>query len=535
MPTCPDCHSQVNDSAVFCDNCGFPLKPAANTPWVESGAGLVSPPPRSSIINPLIASPVVVSATPGTCSACGYANTPGEMFCQNCGVQLAPIASVPPPPPTPVSVSGAQSQASTPNAHPTGPNLCPSCSYLNPPGGTFCQNCGVDLTASLEPAPLTAHEPTPEQESSPPKLQKPVAGTTAKCAACGYTNLPGETFCQNCGVELVASVLPEISAPTPQASSSTSAVPVSQPPALAPAEACTACGSVPPVSAVFCPNCGLQLTQLPVSTPQPLPKNLPVVGTQPKEPSSPFPCPTCGSLNSPGEVYCQNCGMELVSSPQPTLPEPLPSTPEPQPTTPIVCPTCNYTNPPGESYCQNCGLLLKEPEGLSAPTLAEKTDPLQSQPATPEPETESPISAPQPQTSNPQPAAPGTKPLTPISETPVTSPRPPAILIGHLEVAETKASLPLPSDKTEFLIGRADPAGGIFPDIDLSQHGGETGGVSRQHARLTVNGAQILIEDLQSMNSTFINKQRLPPNQRLPLTDGDEIRLGRLVLIFYSS
>jgi pSer/pThr/pTyr-binding forkhead associated (FHA) protein len=37
-----------------------------------------------------------------TCSACGYSNLPGEMFCQNCGVQLPPVASVPPPPPTPV-------------------------------------------------------------------------------------------------------------------------------------------------------------------------------------------------------------------------------------------------------------------------------------------------------------------------------------------------------------------------------------------------------------------------------------------------
>jgi hypothetical protein len=37
-----------------------------------------------------------------TCSACGYSNLPGEMFCQNCGVQLPPVASVPPPPPAPV-------------------------------------------------------------------------------------------------------------------------------------------------------------------------------------------------------------------------------------------------------------------------------------------------------------------------------------------------------------------------------------------------------------------------------------------------
>jgi FHA domain len=45
-----------------------------------------------------------------TCSACGYSNLPGEMFCQNCGVQLPPVASVPPPPPAPVVETPGQSQ-----------------------------------------------------------------------------------------------------------------------------------------------------------------------------------------------------------------------------------------------------------------------------------------------------------------------------------------------------------------------------------------------------------------------------------------
>ena len=49
-----------------------------------------------------------------TCSACGFSNLPGEMFCQNCGVQLPPVASVPPPPPTPVVEASGQSQL-TPN------------------------------------------------------------------------------------------------------------------------------------------------------------------------------------------------------------------------------------------------------------------------------------------------------------------------------------------------------------------------------------------------------------------------------------
>jgi hypothetical protein len=35
------------------------------------------------------------------CSACGHKNYSGEMFCQKCGVQLAPVVSIPPTPPQP--------------------------------------------------------------------------------------------------------------------------------------------------------------------------------------------------------------------------------------------------------------------------------------------------------------------------------------------------------------------------------------------------------------------------------------------------
>lgn len=43
--------------------------------------------------------------THSICSACGHPNMPGETFCQACGVQLAPVASIPPPPPVPFSAS----------------------------------------------------------------------------------------------------------------------------------------------------------------------------------------------------------------------------------------------------------------------------------------------------------------------------------------------------------------------------------------------------------------------------------------------
>jgi pSer/pThr/pTyr-binding forkhead associated (FHA) protein len=97
-------------------------------------------------------------------------------------------------------------------------------------------------------------------------------------------------------------------------------------------------------------------------------------------------------------------------------------------------------------------------------------------------------------------------------------------------VAASGAEIPL-AGFTEVLIGRQDPVSGIFPDVDLTPHEGEEGGVSRKHARLTVEGDRLFIEDLDSTNFTFVNKQKLAPGTRHPLNDGDEIRCGRVALI----
>jgi pSer/pThr/pTyr-binding forkhead associated (FHA) protein len=75
---------------------------------------------------------------------------------------------------------------------------------------------------------------------------------------------------------------------------------------------------------------------------------------------------------------------------------------------------------------------------------------------------------------------------------------------------------------------------GIFPDIDLDQHGGQDAGVGRRHAQLILQGGQVFIEDLDSVNGTVLNRQKIAPRQPQPINDGDEIRLGKMVLIFHS-
>nr|NIV38197.1 FHA domain-containing protein [Anaerolineae bacterium] len=70
------------------------------------------------------------------------------------------------------------------------------------------------------------------------------------------------------------------------------------------------------------------------------------------------------------------------------------------------------------------------------------------------------------------------------------------------------------------------------PQVDLTPHGGEEGGVSRQHARIVVEGGNYFVEDLDSTNFTFVNKQKLAPKTRQAVGDGDEIRFGRVAAVF---
>lgn len=84
---------------------------------------------------------------------------------------------------------------------------------------------------------------------------------------------------------------------------------------------------------------------------------------------------------------------------------------------------------------------------------------------------------------------------------------------------------------TELLIGRKDPDTGESPPVDLSGHGAVEKGVSRKHAAIVrKEGGSLQIVDRGSPNGTFLNGQRLIAHQPRILRDGDEVRLGRLIL-----
>jgi CheY-like chemotaxis protein len=82
-------------------------------------------------------------------------------------------------------------------------------------------------------------------------------------------------------------------------------------------------------------------------------------------------------------------------------------------------------------------------------------------------------------------------------------------------------------------VGRKPSAGATHAHLDLGSYGADNSGVSRVHMFLHYQNGFFFVEDLASLNGTYINGNPLDPNQRYRVNNGDEIRLGRLRLYVY--
>jgi len=79
-------------------------------------------------------------------------------------------------------------------------------------------------------------------------------------------------------------------------------------------------------------------------------------------------------------------------------------------------------------------------------------------------------------------------------------------------------------------LGRLDPASAVFPEIDLTSDSGLDKGVSRRHARILKREGTVVVEDLGSINGTFLNGKQLSPYLPEVLHTGDQLRLGKLLI-----
>jgi CRP-like cAMP-binding protein len=90
-------------------------------------------------------------------------------------------------------------------------------------------------------------------------------------------------------------------------------------------------------------------------------------------------------------------------------------------------------------------------------------------------------------------------------------------------------SLPQSAEAT---IGRSDPVTGIQPDLDLTLVDTQRS-ISRRHAKILRRGGKFfLVEEMGTVNGTYVAGEKLETGVPRELVAGDEVRCGLVVLRF---
>jgi hypothetical protein len=165
----------------------------------------------------------------------------------------------------------------------------------------------------------------------------------------------------------------------------------------------------------------------------------------------------------------------------------------------ITCPVCQQAEPEGEVFCSECGARLvtlwteiTSTEAFIDTALVRETARIR---------TSAPLK----------------------------------LLNGQISLSFVGQGQPLILEgRGEYLLGR-EGQDDTVPDVNLNLYGGQDKGVSRVHAALRPDRGQLLLIDLASTNGTRLNGVRLAAHQPVRVSNGDEVRLGRLTLkIHYS-
>ena len=151
----------------------------------------------------------------------------------------------------------------------------------------------------------------------------------------------------------------------------------------------------------------------------------------------------------------------------------------------VHCPECGFVNPEGANYCQKCGAYLGRPEGADEPTtMTYKVD--------------------------------ETGEYTPVDiEEEVEDAG--AALVIRSGGGRAGESFQITGDRMS--IGRTPDAGVFLDDVT----------VSRNHALLVRRQDGIYIDDLGSLNGSYVNRGRIESHR---LADGDEIQIGKYKLSY---
>lgn len=184
----------------------------------------------------------------------------------------------------------------------------------------------------------------------------------------------------------------------------------------------------------------------------------------------------------------------------------------------ITCERCKASNLDGGQYCDECGAPLRPNPRSNSGTGKAAANGDEGKNGSRSPAPASPVAA-----------GKGAAALN-VSASAGSSEKPHAKLVIERGKSAGKQFL---LSVAESQIGRWDADGGVFPDVDLDSDDPEAK-VSRRHARISLQDGKYLLEDLGSTNGTFINRgKRLTAGARQPLSDGDEIIVGKTFLRFH--
>jgi DNA-binding winged helix-turn-helix (wHTH) protein len=103
------------------------------------------------------------------------------------------------------------------------------------------------------------------------------------------------------------------------------------------------------------------------------------------------------------------------------------------------------------------------------------------------------------------------------------------VMAGETETrsAPGRMTLYLVSDQREMMLMDGANVIGRAEDATIRI---DSPGVSRYHARILVSNGEATLEDVESKNGTYLNGTRIAA--ATPLSDRNEIRIGRIVLTF---
>jgi predicted amidophosphoribosyltransferase len=557
---CATCGTENDPANRFCDQCGSRLEPSGG--FAQAQVAVAQ--------QPTAAAPV--------CPSCGATVLPGEAFCDECGASLsgvAPVATSAPSDAPTIFAAPSASPAPSAGAAPAADqaSICPACGHQNLPGDRFCDNCGSSLVAQ-PPSPA----PSPAAVTDVPTVAGGLAEAPTMAADADLLRALNE-----------AAPMPTAAPPLPESSAAPTAAPPSPDSSSAPTQLADAQAPTQERPAAAPPQPATDevpsLDKAPTQE-QPALEPAPDQATYEAERQR-----LEEEIARQQQIIAQLEQMEAMfgAAIPPAVKQGLAEARDArtraeaelaalQPPAPAIDPAevarleeeiarqqqiitqleqmeamFGAAVPPAvkqglaeardararaeaELAALRGGAAAPSPAGppeasaaaVSAPPeqpVATETAAPSSQPSITEVQSQVPVEASAPS----QPAAP-VEPVVPtvppVAPTPAPAPAP------RLVVDESGKELLFPADKREIIVGREDPISGIFPEIDLTAHGGETGGVSRQHARISRADGQWVITDLNSTNYTRVNGNRLNPSTPVPITDGAKIQFGRVALTF---